>query len=211
MWTAFWLRQHANVRRPRQQLQRRLHHLVRHLLRTWTLVYAPYRATNFTTVNFTVGAFNPTAPVGAPFRSAPGRLSAASCKMDLLKHTPSIDEIEDQVQRARGGSSPGLNGIGYDIYKMFAAQILPAFHMQHSRAAGSTSACRRAGRSSWCACCTRKLIGLTHRIGDRSARSSPSTNYMLVYYRADLRAGWMLMGAMQKRERFLGDERLRGA
>ena len=82
----------------------------------------------FTTVSTPERAFNAMASVGAPFRSALARLSAATSDMELLTDAPSPDDIEDQLQRARGSSSPGLDGVGYDIFKIIATQLLPALH-----------------------------------------------------------------------------------
>ncbi|RMX62684.1 hypothetical protein DD238_007976 [Peronospora effusa] len=84
--------------------------------------------TFFTAVNTPARAFDVMAPVGAPFCSALARLPAATSDMELLKDAPTTDDIEGQLQRARGISSPGLDGVGYDIYKMFSAQLLPALH-----------------------------------------------------------------------------------
>ena len=97
----------------------------------------------FTTVNSPVSSFNVMAPAGARFRSALASLPAATKDMELLQEAPSVDEIEKQVQRVRTSSSPGLDGVGYDIYKMFAAQLLPALHAafaccwKHKRVPGS--------------------------------------------------------------------------
>ncbi|KAH7489198.1 Retrovirus-related Pol polyprotein from type-1 retrotransposable element R2 [Phytophthora ramorum] len=82
----------------------------------------------FTAVNTPAGTFEPMAPVGVPFRSAVAHLPAATSQPELLSDAPTTDDIEDQLQRARGSSSPGLDGVGYDIYKAFAAQLLPALH-----------------------------------------------------------------------------------
>ena len=82
----------------------------------------------FTKVNTPARPFDVMAMVGAPFRSALALLPAATRDMGLLQDAPSAEEIECQVQRARGSSSPGLDGIGYDIFKMFVAQLLPALH-----------------------------------------------------------------------------------
>ncbi|CAI5725966.1 unnamed protein product [Peronospora destructor] len=77
-------------------------------------------------------AFDAIEPVGALFRSALARLPAATRDMELLKDALTTEDIEGQVQRGRGSSSssssPGIDGVGYDIYKMFAAQLLPALH-----------------------------------------------------------------------------------
>ena len=82
----------------------------------------------FTAVSTPERAFNAMGPVGAPFRSALARLPAATSNMELLAEAPSPDDIENQLQRARGSSSPGLDGVGYDICKIIATQLLPALH-----------------------------------------------------------------------------------
>ncbi|KAG2944425.1 hypothetical protein PC118_g25826 [Phytophthora cactorum] len=68
------------------------------------------------------------APVGAKFRAALARLPAATEATELLTDAPTPDEIEDQLQRANGASSPGLDGVGYDTYKLFNTQLLPVLH-----------------------------------------------------------------------------------
>ncbi|KAG3043659.1 hypothetical protein PC121_g22414 [Phytophthora cactorum] len=35
---------------------------------------------------------------------------------------------DDALQRVRGSSSPGFEGVGYDVYKRFTAQLLPVLH-----------------------------------------------------------------------------------
>ncbi|POM79948.1 Reverse transcriptase, partial [Phytophthora palmivora] len=82
----------------------------------------------FTAVNTPVRTFDTMAAVGAPFHSALAHLPAATKRTELLTDAPTTDDIEDQLQRVRGNSSPGLDGVGYDIYKTFAAQLLPALH-----------------------------------------------------------------------------------
>uniref|UniRef100_A0AAV1VBN6 Reverse transcriptase domain-containing protein n=1 Tax=Peronospora matthiolae TaxID=2874970 RepID=A0AAV1VBN6_9STRA len=112
----------------------------------------------FTAVNTPVGAFDPMAPVGAPFRTAMDRLPPATVDMALLTDAPSSHEIEDQVQRARGGSSPALDVVGYDIFKMFTAQLLPALHAAFAR-------CWQSKRvpQSWKV----GVVRLLHKKGDR--------------------------------------------
>ncbi|KAE9274410.1 hypothetical protein PF008_g29601 [Phytophthora fragariae] len=53
-------------------------------------------------------------------------LPAATRFRGLLTEAPTPDDIEAQLQHARGASSPGLDGVGYDVYKRFAIQLLPA-------------------------------------------------------------------------------------
>uniref|UniRef100_H3H5C4 Reverse transcriptase domain-containing protein n=1 Tax=Phytophthora ramorum TaxID=164328 RepID=H3H5C4_PHYRM len=80
---------------------------------------------HFDSVNTPQRDFDPEAPEGAAFRSAMARLPAATRFMELLKEAPSTDGIEVQLQHASSTSSPGLDGVGYDVYKRFASQLLP--------------------------------------------------------------------------------------
>ncbi|KAE8881490.1 hypothetical protein PF003_g34466 [Phytophthora fragariae] len=79
----------------------------------------------FDGVNTPRQEFVPDAPVGAAFRSALARLPTATRCKQLLTEAPTADEVEDQLQHVRGASSPGLDGVGYDVYQHFAAQLLP--------------------------------------------------------------------------------------
>ncbi|KAG2870307.1 hypothetical protein PC114_g27437 [Phytophthora cactorum] len=83
---------------------------------------------HFTEVNTPKSRFDAMAPVGAKFRAALARLPAATEATELLTDAPTPDEIEDQLQRANGASSPGLDGVGYDTYKLFNTQLLPVLH-----------------------------------------------------------------------------------
>uniref|UniRef100_A0AAV1TA56 Uncharacterized protein n=1 Tax=Peronospora matthiolae TaxID=2874970 RepID=A0AAV1TA56_9STRA len=71
----------------------------------------------FTAVNTPMGASDPMAQVGASFRAALNRLYPATVDMALLTDASSSHKIENQVQRARGSSSPGLDSFGYDIFR----------------------------------------------------------------------------------------------
>ncbi|KAG2977827.1 hypothetical protein PC120_g25427 [Phytophthora cactorum] len=53
------------------------------------------------------------------------RLPPATQCRETLTEAPTADEIETQLQHVRGASSPGLDGVGYDTYQRFAAQLLP--------------------------------------------------------------------------------------
>uniref|UniRef100_H3GYD1 Reverse transcriptase domain-containing protein n=1 Tax=Phytophthora ramorum TaxID=164328 RepID=H3GYD1_PHYRM len=83
---------------------------------------------HFTEVNTPGSSFDAMAPVGAPFRAALAHLPAATEASELLTEAPTPDEIEDQLQRAKGTTSPGLDGVGYDVYKAFSTQLLPVLH-----------------------------------------------------------------------------------
>lgn len=82
----------------------------------------------FTGVNTPGAPFDPMAPEGAPFREALARLPAATADTELLTDPPTADDIEDQLQRVRPASSPGQDGVGYDVYKTYATELLPALH-----------------------------------------------------------------------------------
>ncbi|OWY99780.1 reverse transcriptase, partial [Phytophthora megakarya] len=80
----------------------------------------------FDGVNTPLQEFVPDAATGATFRSAMARLPTASRFRELLTEAPTLDDIETQLQHVRGASSPGLDGVGYDVYQKFAVQLLPA-------------------------------------------------------------------------------------
>jgi hypothetical protein len=83
---------------------------------------------HFTAVNAPSSSFAPMAPVGAQFRAALVRLPAATAGTELLTEAPTVDDIETQLQHVRGSSSPGLDGVGYDVYKAFISQLLPVLY-----------------------------------------------------------------------------------
>ncbi|KAG2759384.1 hypothetical protein Pcac1_g28554 [Phytophthora cactorum] len=82
----------------------------------------------FDEVNTPQQVFDAEAPEGAAFREAMTLLTAATRSKELLTEAPTVDDIEDQLQRVRGSSSPGLDGVSYDVYKRFTAQLLPVLH-----------------------------------------------------------------------------------
>ncbi|KAK1928268.1 Ribonuclease HI [Phytophthora citrophthora] len=132
----------------------------------------------FTAVNTPTHTFEAMAGTGERFRQALERLPAARERMELLREAPTVDDIEDQLLRVRGNSSPGLDGVGYDVYK-------PSRHSycrsctQLSRAVGDINEYRKAGSSEWSACCSRREIGTTLPTGARSAYSKQSTSSTL--------------------------------
>ncbi|KAE9340516.1 hypothetical protein PF008_g11062 [Phytophthora fragariae] len=81
---------------------------------------------HFDQVNTPAKAFDPEAPDGEAFRAAMASLPAVTRFRGLLTEAPTADDIDTQLQHARGASSPGLDGVGYDVYKRFAIQLLPA-------------------------------------------------------------------------------------
>uniref|UniRef100_H3H8C9 Reverse transcriptase domain-containing protein n=1 Tax=Phytophthora ramorum TaxID=164328 RepID=H3H8C9_PHYRM len=116
----------------------------------------------FDSVNTPRQEFAPDAPVGAAFRSALARLPAATSCKELLTAAPSAGEVEDQLQHVRGASSPGLDGVGYDVYQHFAAQLLPAL-------TAAFKACWTAKRvpQSW-------KLGVVRLLHKKGAREDPA-------------------------------------
>ncbi|CAI5734333.1 unnamed protein product [Peronospora destructor] len=96
----------------------------------------------FDGVNTPCRGVDANAPVGTAFMA---QLPAASRLPDLLIAAPTADDIEDQLQDARGASSPGLDGVGYDVYKR--------------------RKCHKAGRWASSGCFTRKAHAMTRRTG----------------------------------------------
>ncbi|KAF1325661.1 reverse transcriptase, partial [Globisporangium splendens] len=84
--------------------------------------------------------FDYDAAEGAKFRDSI-RPSATTEEhdADALCDAPTVDEVEDQLKRAKAATSPGHDGIGYDVLKRFATQIAPmlaaafAFCWRHQR------------------------------------------------------------------------------
>ncbi|CAI5742887.1 unnamed protein product [Hyaloperonospora brassicae] len=52
------------------------------------------------------------------------QLPATSRLTDLLTTAPTAGDIEDQLQHARAAFSPGLDGVGYYVYKFFGPQLI---------------------------------------------------------------------------------------
>ncbi|KAJ0394296.1 hypothetical protein P43SY_007760 [Pythium insidiosum] len=52
----------------------------------------------------------------------------ANRALDLKRPVPTADDIEDQLRHVSSSSSPGHDGVGYDVYKRFAAQLTPLLH-----------------------------------------------------------------------------------
>ena len=71
-------------------------------------------------------AFDYDAATGAVFR---GAIQASAppdpVEQDALRQPPTLDEVEDQLKRARPGTSPGHDGLGYDVIKRFGSQLAP--------------------------------------------------------------------------------------
>jgi hypothetical protein len=75
----------------------------------------------FTAVNTPIRSFDAEA---APFRDALAHLSTAMTNNELLTEAPTVDDIEAQLQRVRCALNPGLDGVGYDVYRKFSEQLL---------------------------------------------------------------------------------------
>ncbi|KAF1313197.1 reverse transcriptase, partial [Globisporangium splendens] len=86
----------------------------------------------FQGVNTPNMVFDFDSDVGAPFRAVLQRLPPPEQVREALTDDLTIDEIEDQLQIVNGASSPGLDGIGHDVYKHFRLQLLPALHAAFS-------------------------------------------------------------------------------
>ncbi|KAE9045926.1 hypothetical protein PR001_g4764 [Phytophthora rubi] len=65
---------------------------------------------------------------GQEFREALAGSEQATEATDAFGEEFTLDEIEDQLTRAATASSPGHDGIGYDIYRRFTAQLLRLLH-----------------------------------------------------------------------------------
>ncbi|CAI5733073.1 unnamed protein product [Peronospora farinosa] len=72
--------------------------------------------------------FDYDAPQGQEFRAALDVYTPALLEADALDEELSMDEVEYQLSRATKTSSPGHDGIGYDVYSRFAAQLVPLLH-----------------------------------------------------------------------------------
>lgn len=68
--------------------------------------------------------FNAKTPSGAVFRDTMRRLPVERKLSELLTGPPTVGNIEDQLQHARGTSRHGLDGVGYDIYQLFYSELL---------------------------------------------------------------------------------------
>ncbi|KAF1326490.1 reverse transcriptase, partial [Globisporangium splendens] len=69
---------------------------------------------------------------GAVFRQLLESLPAATKASGAFSEDITEDEVEDQFQRADAASSPGIDGIGYDVFKKFRFELLPALHAAFS-------------------------------------------------------------------------------
>lgn len=82
----------------------------------------------FTGTNTQRTRFDFDDPAGAPFRDALDALPVTDQEQDAFDEELTLDEVEDQLQHVAAASSPGLDGLGYDILKRFAQPLLPLLH-----------------------------------------------------------------------------------
>jgi hypothetical protein len=68
--------------------------------------------------------FDYAAHAGSPFRSAL-KPPSGHPNSEGLQSAPTLDEIEDQLKNVKANTSPGHDGIGYDVWKRFATQVSP--------------------------------------------------------------------------------------
>lgn len=103
--------------------------------------------------------FDYTSAEGADFRAALAALAPPELAADAFSEEITIDEVEDQLTHVNAASAPGMDGVGYDVYKRFAQQLLPILHAAYSF-------CWRHQRvpALWKV----GLVRLIHKKGDRS-------------------------------------------
>uniref|UniRef100_A0AAV1VP44 Reverse transcriptase domain-containing protein n=1 Tax=Peronospora matthiolae TaxID=2874970 RepID=A0AAV1VP44_9STRA len=72
--------------------------------------------------------FNYDAAEGHEFRAVLNGFSMDTLGGDCFDGDISMDEVEDQLLRAAEASSPGHDGVGYDVFRRFAPQLVPLLH-----------------------------------------------------------------------------------
>uniref|UniRef100_A0AAV1VNV4 Reverse transcriptase n=1 Tax=Peronospora matthiolae TaxID=2874970 RepID=A0AAV1VNV4_9STRA len=72
--------------------------------------------------------FNYDAAEGHEFRAVLNGFSMDTLGGDCFDGDISMDEVEDQLLRAAKASSPGHDGVGYDVFRRFAPQLVPLLH-----------------------------------------------------------------------------------
>jgi ribonuclease HI len=97
--------------------------------------------------------------LGADFRAALDVLPPPDQAADAFADELSLGEVEDQLDRVVASSSPGLDGVGYDVFKRFRLQLLPLLHAAYQ-------CCWRHRRvpATWKV----GLVRLLHKKGDRA-------------------------------------------
>uniref|UniRef100_H3GYD4 Reverse transcriptase domain-containing protein n=1 Tax=Phytophthora ramorum TaxID=164328 RepID=H3GYD4_PHYRM len=86
-------------------------------------LHAHFTQTNTPRINFM-----PTEACGEQFRAAMASIGPVTAARDALTDDLAVDEVETQLAQAAAKSSPGHDGVGYDVYKKFAAQLVPLLH-----------------------------------------------------------------------------------
>ncbi|CAH0489596.1 unnamed protein product [Peronospora farinosa] len=82
----------------------------------------------FTGTSTAPATFDYTSASGQEFRAALDSFQPADVAPDAFTGELQFDEVEDQLSRATKTSSPGHDGIGYDVYRRFAEQLVPLLH-----------------------------------------------------------------------------------
>ncbi|OWZ04136.1 reverse transcriptase [Phytophthora megakarya] len=83
---------------------------------------------HFTAVNTPRINFLPDEACGEDFRRAMADIGQPTAERNALTDELTMDEVEDQLAQAAANSSPGHDGVGYDVYRKFAAQLVPLLH-----------------------------------------------------------------------------------
>uniref|UniRef100_A0AAV1V4B8 Reverse transcriptase n=1 Tax=Peronospora matthiolae TaxID=2874970 RepID=A0AAV1V4B8_9STRA len=73
-------------------------------------------------------AFDYDADCGQEFRDVLNGFPRTLLGDDCFSEAFSMDEVEDQLLRVTKTSSPGHDGVGYDVYNQFAPQLVPLLH-----------------------------------------------------------------------------------
>ncbi|POM65164.1 LOW QUALITY PROTEIN: Reverse transcriptase, partial [Phytophthora palmivora] len=139
----------------------------------------------FDGVNTPQQEFAPDAATGATFRSAMAHLPTASRFRELLTEAPTLDDIETQLQHVRGASSPGLDGVGYDVYQ--SAIATGAGCSVPEVLGGQEGATELEARSR----ATSPQEGRARGPGELAAHLSPTVNLQTLQRRPRTKAGAM--------------------
>ncbi|CAI5735560.1 unnamed protein product [Peronospora destructor] len=83
---------------------------------------------HFVGVNTPPTRFNFDAECGQEFRATLTSFSRDTVGGDCFDVDITLDEVEDQLLRATKTSSPGHDGVGYDVFSRFALQLVPLLH-----------------------------------------------------------------------------------
>ncbi|OWY95612.1 reverse transcriptase [Phytophthora megakarya] len=83
---------------------------------------------HFTGTNSAPAPFHYDAPQGHEFWAALDTLPGPTEDADAFTDELTQDEVEDQLSHVAKTSSPRHDGVGYDIYRRFAPQLIPLLH-----------------------------------------------------------------------------------